>query len=105
MGVHMGNSQGMHVEAQKEELNAWLEAFFIPTVNRIVLKSEGLCSEPVDQKPVVGELRSIGSLYCIFGFGGLGLTVAPSLSRILAENIVDGRMTNALNDFAPERES
>jgi len=102
-GLNISDGQGVSVEIQKEELNAWLESSFSSEVSKIVLKSEGLCSEPSDQKPIVGEVGSVGSLYCIFGFGGLGLTVAPSLSRNLAESIVDGRVSKLLNDFAPER--
>ena len=102
-GLNISDGQGVPVEIQKEELNAWLESSFSSEVSKIVLKSEGLCSEPSDQKPIVGEVGSVGSLYCIFGFGGLGLTVAPSLSRNLAESIVDGRVSKLLNDFAPER--
>ncbi len=104
MGLNVSKSHEIPIESQKEELNDWLEASFIPTVTNIVLKSEGLCSEPWDQKPLVGEVKSVGSLYCSFGFGGLGLTIAPSLSRNLSKSIVDGKMSNSLSDFAPERE-
>ena len=104
MGLNVSNNQEISIESQKEKLNAWLEASFIPSVTHIVLKSEGLCSEPWDQKPVVGEVRSVGSLYCIFGFDGLGLTIAPSLSRNLAKSIVYGNTSNSLDDYAPERE-
>ena len=104
-GYNNNDIQEVSIESQKDELKAWLGSSFRSTVTKIVFKSEGLCSEPYDQKPIVGKVRSVGSLYCIYGFGGLGLTVAPSLSRNLAESIIDGRMNNLLKDFAPERKS
>lgn len=58
-GLNISDGQGVPAKIQKEELNAWLESSFSSEVSKIVLKSEGLCSEPADQKPIVGKLDQL----------------------------------------------
>jgi sarcosine oxidase subunit beta len=57
-----------------------------------------------DDRPVVGPAPGVAGLHLAVGFGGHGITHAPSLCRALAETVAGGRpRTLDLAPFAPDR--
>jgi sarcosine oxidase subunit beta len=54
-----------------------------------------------DDRPVLGEAPGVKGLWLAVGFGGHGITHAPSLCRALAETVVRGRPETL--DLAPYR--
>jgi glycine/D-amino acid oxidase-like deaminating enzyme len=61
----------------------------------------GLRPLPIDGSPVCGWINSIGGLYVAVTHSGI--TLAPLLSRLVAEEIVDGVEASVLSPFRPSR--
>lgn len=59
-----------------------------------------------DDRPVLGEAPGVRGLWLAVGFGGHGITHAPSLCRALAEAMADGApRTLPLDPYRPDRPS
>jgi glycine/D-amino acid oxidase-like deaminating enzyme len=61
----------------------------------------GLRALPIDGWPVCGWINSIGGLYVVVTHSGI--TLAPLLSRLAAEEIVEGVEAAVLSQFRPSR--
>jgi sarcosine oxidase subunit beta len=63
----------------------------------------GLYAVTPDDNPIIGPLPGAGGFYCAIGFSGHGFQQAPTVGRILAELILDGRTEFDLSPFAHDR--
>ena len=63
----------------------------------------GLYAITPDDNPIIGPLPGAEGLYCAIGFSGHGFQQAPTVGRILAELILDGRTGFDLEPFAHDR--
>ncbi len=61
----------------------------------------GLRALPIDGSPVCGWIDSIGGLYVVVTHSGI--TLAPLLSQLVAEEIVEGVEASILSPFRPSR--
>jgi D-hydroxyproline dehydrogenase subunit beta len=61
----------------------------------------GLRALPIDGWPVCGWINSIGGLYVVVTHSGI--TLAPLLSQLVAEEIFDGAEASVLRPFRPSR--
>jgi D-hydroxyproline dehydrogenase subunit beta len=61
----------------------------------------GVRALPIDGRPVCGWINSIGGLYVVVTHSGI--TLAPLLSQLVAEEIVDGVEASVLRPFRPSR--
>jgi glycine/D-amino acid oxidase-like deaminating enzyme len=61
----------------------------------------GLRALPIDGWPVCGWINSIGGLYVVVTHSGI--TLAPLLSQLVAEELVDGVEASVLSPFRPSR--
>jgi glycine/D-amino acid oxidase-like deaminating enzyme len=61
----------------------------------------GLRVLPIDGWPICGWINSIGGLYVVVTHSGI--TLAPLLSQLVAEAIVDGVEASVLSPFRPSR--
>ena len=61
----------------------------------------GLRALPMDRRPVCGWINSIDGLYVVVTHSGI--TLAPLLSRLVAEEILDGVEARLLRPFRPSR--
>ena len=61
----------------------------------------GLRALPIDGVPVCGWIKPIGGLYVVVTHSGI--TLAPLLSRLVAEEIVAGVEASVLSPFRPSR--
>ena len=61
----------------------------------------GLRAFPIDGSPVCGWINSIGGLYVVVTHSGV--TLAPLLSRLVADEIFDGVEASVLRPFRPSR--
>jgi D-hydroxyproline dehydrogenase subunit beta len=61
----------------------------------------GLRALPIDGRPVCGWINSIGGLYVVVTHSGI--TLAPLLSQLVTEEIVDGVEASVLSPFRPSR--
>jgi sarcosine oxidase subunit beta len=63
----------------------------------------GLYAITPDDNPIIGPLPGVEGLFCAIGFSGHGFQQAPTVGRILAELILDGRTDFDLSPFAHNR--
>ncbi len=71
---------------------------------RLLRSWQGQRTLTPDDRPVVGEAPEVRGLWLAVGFGGHGITHAPSLCRALAETLLLGRpATLDLAPFGPGR--
>jgi sarcosine oxidase subunit beta len=63
----------------------------------------GLYAITPDDNPIIGPLPGAGGLFCAIGFSGHGFQQAPTVGRILADLILDGRTDFDLSPFAHDR--
>lgn len=68
---------------------------------RIIRQWVGICDRTPDEKPVVGPLND--GLYITCGHYDYGITLAPIVGRLLAENITEGTTSPLLKSFDPHR--
>ena len=61
----------------------------------------GLRALPIDESPVCGWINSIGGLYVVVTHSGI--TLAPFLSQLVAQEILDGVEAPVLRPFRPSR--
>ena len=61
----------------------------------------GLRALPMDRRPVCGWINSIDGLYVVVTHSGI--TLAPLLSRLVVEEILDGVEARLLRPFRPSR--
>jgi len=63
----------------------------------------GLYDITPDDNPIIGPLPGVEGLYCAVGFSGHGFQQGPTVGRVLAELILDGRTDFDLSPFAHDR--
>lgn len=63
----------------------------------------GLYDITPDDNPIIGPLPAVEGLYCAIGFSGHGFQQGPTVGRVLAELILDGRTDFDLGPFAHDR--
>ncbi len=63
----------------------------------------GLYDITPDDNPIIGPLPGVEGLYCAIGFSGHGFQQGPTVGRVLAELILDGRTDFDLSPFAHDR--
>jgi sarcosine oxidase subunit beta len=63
----------------------------------------GLYAITPDDNPIIGPLPGADGLFCAIGFSGHGFQQAPTVGRILADLILDGRTDFDLSPFAHDR--
>jgi sarcosine oxidase subunit beta len=63
----------------------------------------GLYAVTPDDNPIIGPLPGAAGFYCAIGFSGHGFQQSPTVGRILAELILDGRTEFDLSPFAHDR--
>jgi len=63
----------------------------------------GLYDITPDDNAIIGPLPGVEGLYCAVGFSGHGFQQGPTVGRVLAELILDGRTDFDLSPFAHDR--
>jgi sarcosine oxidase subunit beta len=63
----------------------------------------GLYAITPDDNPIIGPLPGADGLFCAIGFSGHGFQQSPTVGRILADLILDGRTDFDLSPFAHDR--
>jgi glycine/D-amino acid oxidase-like deaminating enzyme len=56
-----------------------------------------------DRLPILGAAPAVAGLYHATGHGRNGILLAPITGRVLADLVVDGRTSVALDAFSPAR--
>lgn len=57
-----------------------------------------------DARPLLGEVGSIGGLYVVAGFSGMGFKISPAVGLVMSELLLDGRArTVDIRAFRPWR--
>jgi sarcosine oxidase subunit beta len=90
---------------------AFMERVIDAAVNRAPILEDaeilrgwgGLYAITPDDNPIIGPLPGAEGLFCAIGFSGHGFQQAPTVGRILAELILDGRTDFDLSPFAHDR--
>jgi glycine/D-amino acid oxidase-like deaminating enzyme len=83
--------------------NAWTAARVVPALGDVaVLRAwSGVAPVTADQLPIVGPVPRRPGLFV--AAGGPGFTLAPVLSRLVAEIMLGGRSSLDLEDYDPQR--
>jgi sarcosine oxidase subunit beta len=63
----------------------------------------GLYAITPDENPIIGQLPGADGLFCAIGFSGHGFQQGPTVGRILAELILDGKTDFDLSPFRHDR--
>jgi glycine/D-amino acid oxidase-like deaminating enzyme len=58
-------------------------------------------ARPADGLPAVGPVSGTGRIYVVATHSGI--TLAPLLGRLVTEELIDGRRSPLLADYAPDR--
>ena len=56
-----------------------------------------------DRLPILGAVPAVRGLYHATGHGRNGILLAPITARVLADLVVDGQSSVALDAFSPAR--
>jgi sarcosine oxidase subunit beta len=64
---------------------------------------EGYYDVTPDRQPVVGPLEGLDGLLVAAGLNGRGLMMAPTIGRVIADAVVNGRMEEGMAPLSPSR--
>lgn len=70
---------------------------------RIVRQWAGLYEMTADAQPILGPIDEIENFYQANGFSGHGLMLAPAVSRLLADLVINGRGSQVIDDLNVRR--
>jgi sarcosine oxidase subunit beta len=54
----------------------------------------GLYDVSPDWQPVIDKISEVPGFYCAVGFSGSGFKIGPSVGKVMAELVVDGKCTS-----------
>lgn len=71
--------------------------------SRMIRGWAGLYAVTPDENPIIGKCGEFDGFFCAAGFSGHGFQHGPSVGRILAEIVLDGKSDFDLSPFALDR--
>jgi len=115
-GEGPGILMGMSDQEEPPSLNTNVDYHFLERVIEMAVRRAPLLEEAEilrgwgglyditpDDNPIIGPLPGAEGFYCAIGFSGHGFQQGPTVGRVLAELILDGRTDFDLSPFAHDR--
>lgn len=93
----------VEASARATDLLVQRAASILPQLDRTVRFSPRYCARPMpaDGLPIVGSVPGVPGAYLLASHSGV--TLAPLLSQLLADEIITGRNSSWLADYRPDR--
>lgn len=96
-------SASVDVASLAASVKAALRLFPATHSLRIIRTWAGMEAMTADHLPVIGFSRVAEGLVHVFGFSGHGFQLVPSVGKVLADLVCEGRTTKDLSAFEPQR--
>ena len=99
VGTNVGSSMHFMYEMSKRFTSLFPKLSQL----RIVRQWAGLYEMTADAQPILGPVEEIENFYQACGFSGHGLMLAPAVSQLLADQVINGTECDVINDLNVKR--